>query len=79
VEHPATGEVLESQEDFQRALRELEQQMEPFYKVRRALRAGMADAWEPAAMPEPRYRTETQARVMRCPRCGGKLEREEAP
>lgn len=77
--HPVTGEVLSTQEEYLSALRAVEEEMQPFWKIRREIREAYAEEFEAAAQPAPRYRTTTQEKVSRCPRCGGILEREEAP
>ena len=73
--HPETGELLDSQEDFQAALAAIEERMAPLYRIRRVIREEAAKRFE-VRLPRARYRTEKQDRVARCPRCGGKLENE---
>ena len=75
--HPETGELLDSREDFDRALADLTEQMMPFYRVRRALVAARAERFDVPDMPAPRYRTVAQEKVAHCPRCGGRLEDEQ--
>ena len=75
--HPETGEVLASQEDWLAALAAVEERLAPLYRVRRALRFEYTERFEPAEMPPRRARTETQEKVARCPRCGGRLEKDE--
>jgi hypothetical protein len=70
--HPETGEVLESQDDFLHAIAEVEEKMQPFWKLRRALREAYAERYDPI-LPRPQSRSQTQERVARCPRCGGNL------
>ena len=72
MNHPETGEVLETKEDFQAALAAIEKRMEPFWSVRRTLREGYAERFPPV-LPAARYRSPTQEKVARCPRCGEKL------
>lgn len=72
--HPETGEVLETQKQFMAALAEIEERMAPLYRVRRQIRDAATEQFEAAGMPKQRrYRTETQEKVARCPRCGTKL------
>ena len=68
--HPETGEVLATDEEWRAALAAVEERLAPLYRLRRDLREAHADRFEPAAMPERRYRSQTQEKVTRCPRCG---------
>ena len=77
--HPETGEILATEEDWRAALSAVEERLAPIYRVRRSLREEYASRFEAAALPARRNRTDTQERVARCPRCGGRLESEEAP
>ncbi len=52
----------------------LEEQLSDIYRRLRPLRAEYAEAVPAPEMPAPRYRTVTQEKVARCPRCGGKLD-----
>lgn len=61
-------------EDLELALSELEEHMSPLFTKRRALRERIAELRPPAELPPPRYRTQTQERVARCPRCGERFE-----
>ena len=72
--HPETGERLETAEDFAAALTWIEEQMIPYYRVRRNMQDAFARIHPPAELPAPRYRTDKQNAVARCPRCGGKLD-----
>ena len=76
--HPETGELLATAEQWQAALRALEERMAPDFRLRRTLREEYAERFGPV-LPTPRYRSPTQEKVARCPRCGGVLESEEAP
>lgn len=71
--HPETGEVLATSEQWQAALSAVEEKLAPLYRVRRALREEYAERFEPV-LPAPRYRSQVQDRVARCPRCGGVIE-----
>lgn len=75
--HPETGELLDSREDFEAALEELDTRLSAIYRVLRPIRVAWADRFEAAEQPAARYRTQTQEKVARCPRCGGRLENEE--
>ena len=70
--HPETGEVLTTKEEFQDALTQIELRMSPMWVVRRKLREAYAERFEPT-LPSPVYRTVTQDKVARCPRCGSGL------
>ena len=70
--HPETGELLATAEQWQAALRALEERLAPHFRVRRVLREAYAERFEPV-LPAPRYRSPTQEKVARCPRCGEKL------
>lgn len=72
--HPLTGEVLETEAEFSEAIREMEQALAPsrnaYYDLIRA-RSERFEAWMPM---KRRHRTETQEKVTRCPRCGGRID-----
>lgn len=68
--HPETGEVLETQAEFRRALEEVTERMTPLWRVRRSIREAYAERFEPTLPKRRRDRTETQERVHICPRCG---------
>lgn len=72
--HPETGEVLASDEDWQRAMRSLEEKLSPIYRQLWDLRREHAERFEPAPIPRRSSRTDTQEKIARCPRCGGRLE-----
>ena len=70
------GEAL----DLKRALDEAEAELAAVYRKLWPLREAYAEAVPPAALPSRRNRTDKQALIARCPRCGGKIpESEEAP
>lgn len=71
--HPETGEILATKEQFTEALFEIELRMSPLWVTRRRLREAYAERFEPT-LPSPVYRTVTQEKVARCPRCGSRLE-----
>ena len=76
--HPETGELLSTREEFRAALAEIEERMAPYYRVRRQIREAASERFD-VHLPSARNRTPTQEKVARCPRCGGRLESEEAP
>lgn len=69
--HPETGELLSSREDFQKALADVAERMQPLYRLRRELVRENAEHVIAAALPPPTRRTPTQEKVAHCPRCGG--------
>ena len=61
--------------EIKAALAEAEAELNALYRQKIwPLREAYAAAVPPAEIPAPRYRTEKQAQVARCPRCGGRLE-----
>lgn len=75
--HPETGEILATEEDWRAALAAVEERMAPLYRLRRQLRESAAERFQAADRPARRRdRTDTQERVERCPRCGGRLNDE---
>lgn len=79
VLHPENEIPLETHEDFVGAITWVEERLSPLYRVRANLREELAARFPPPELPAPRYRTQTQEKVARCPRCGGRLESEGAP
>ena len=75
--HPENETPLESQSDFLAAIKWVTDRINPMYAVRRDLEREMAARFPAPEMPAPRFRTDTQAKVARCPRCGGSLKEEE--
>jgi hypothetical protein len=71
--------VLATEEDWRAALAVVEEQLAPLYHVRRLLREEYFYRFSPPALPPPRYRTEKQEKIARCPRCGAKIKSEGAP
>lgn len=72
--HPETGELLDSREDFENAMIVLGKRLDDVYRVLRPIRQEWAGRFEPPEQPAPRYRTPTQEKVARCPRCNRRLE-----
>jgi hypothetical protein len=61
-------------DEIRSALEEAEAELQAAYRKVWPLREAWAQAHEPAALPSRRSRTDKQALVARCPRCGGRLE-----
>ena len=55
--------------EYREQLNALEEQLTLVYRERRRLQEAFADE-HPAVLPPARFRTDAQARVARCPRCG---------
>jgi hypothetical protein len=77
--HPETGEVLATEDEWRAALAAVEERLVPIYRLRRQLLTERAVRFEAPELPPRRSRTDTQERIARCPRCGERLESEEAP
>ena len=69
---------MSSPEELKAALDEAEAELQAVYRKLWPLREAYAEAVPPAALPSRRNRTDKQALIARCPRCGGRLESEEA-
>jgi hypothetical protein len=54
--------------EYREKLNALEERLTEVYRERRALTEAFAED-HPAVLPPPRFRTDHQARVARCPRC----------
>lgn len=67
--HPETGELIETADEFFKALHDVEERLAPLYRTRSSLQAAYAERHGVAALPERRRRTATQELVARCPRC----------
>ena len=61
--------------EYREQLNVLEEALTDVYRARRALTEAYADE-HPPVLPPPRYRTDHQARVARCPRCSMLLSEE---
>jgi len=69
-----------SEAELKAALDEAEAELQAVYRKLWPLREAYAEVVPPAALPSRRNRTDKQALIARCPRCGGKIpESEEAP
>lgn len=58
--------------EYREKLNALEEQLTVIYRERRKLTEAFAED-HPAVLPPPRFRTDQQAKVARCPRCSGLL------
>ena len=61
--------------EYRERLNVLEAKLSDVYRERRQLLEEFADE-HPPVLPPPRYRTDRQAAIARCPRCGGRLDSE---
>ncbi len=59
--------------EYREKLNAIEEQLSAVYANRRRLTEAFAEE-HPPVLPPPRFRTERQAAVARCPRCGGRLD-----
>jgi hypothetical protein len=57
---------------------QLSDQISPLWIARENIRTAIADRTEPGALPRPQWRTDTQTKVYRCPRCREKYDAKEA-
>ena len=71
--HPETGEVLDTREEFEAAIKELDERLTPIYRLRNSIRKEWGERFVGPDLPPPRARTPTQEKVARCPRCGGSI------
>ncbi len=62
--------------EYREQLNRLEEQLTAVYRERRRLQELFADE-HPPVLPPPRYRTDAQAKIARCPRCSARLDSEE--
>ena len=80
AERDAIREALKSDAELLRAeLEEAEAELQAAYRKVWPLREALAEVTPPAALPSRRNRTDKQALIARCPRCGTRLESEEPP
>ncbi len=59
--------------EYREQLNVLEERLSAVYKERRQLLELFADE-HPPVLPPPRYQSDRQQRIARCPRCGGSLK-----
>ncbi len=72
--------MTQSPTELKAALEEAEAELNALYREKIwPLREAYAQAVPPAALPSRRNRTDKQALIARCPRCGTRLESEEPP
>lgn len=64
--------------DLKAQLDATEAELAEVYRRLWPLREAYAEAVPPAALPSRRNRTDKQALIARCPRCGGRIESEGA-
>ncbi len=58
--------------EYRSQLNALEEQLTAVYRERRKLQELFADE-HPPVLPPPRFRTDAQAKIARCPRCSALL------
>lgn len=63
--------------DLKAELDALEEELQAVYRRLWPVREAYAQAAPPAALPSRRNRTDKQALIARCPRCGDRLPNEE--
>jgi hypothetical protein len=66
--------LLTDADAIKSALEEAEAELQACYRKVWPLREAYAEAVPPAALPARRSRTDKQALIARCPRCGGRIE-----
>jgi hypothetical protein len=59
--------------EYRAQLNALEERLADVYRERRKLTEEFADE-HPAVLPAPRWQSDVQQRVARCPRCSARLE-----
>lgn len=67
--HPETGELLSTRAELHSALIEINERMEPLFRVRRRIRDAYTERFE-ATLPPWDQMTDKQQRISLCPRCG---------
>jgi hypothetical protein len=70
---PERAFPLTDPEEIKVALDKAEEELYAQYRKVWKLREAYAETWPPAALPSKRNRTDKQALIARCPRCGGKI------
>ena len=66
--------MSKSPTELKAELNALEDELSALYRKVWPLREALAEVTPPAALPSRRNRTDKQALIARCPRCGGRLE-----
>ena len=64
--------------EYREQLNALEEELSDVYKRRRQLLEAFADEHPPVLPARIRNRSETQARIARCPRCSMRLDSDES-
>ncbi len=62
-----------NESEYRAQLDVIEDRLTAVYRERRRLQEAFADE-HPPVLPAPRFRTDHQARIARCPRCGSRLD-----
>lgn len=62
-------------DDYRQQLAALDEELAAVYRRRRAVQERFADEY-PVVLLRASRRTETQQKIARCPRCGGKIPNE---
>jgi hypothetical protein len=65
--------IVSSPEEIRAALEDAEAELQAAYRKVWPLREALAEVTPPAALPSRRNRTDKQALIARCPRCGSRL------
>jgi hypothetical protein len=79
--NPRTGELATPEttvEDLRMWEAMLDDMIGPLWRAREELRKAIADRTDPPALPRPKWRTDTQNKVFRCPKCREKYDIREA-
>ena len=62
--------VMSEIAQLQDELNHLERELSKLYRLREPILVRLAELRGPAELPKPRYQTDKQRAVSRCPRCG---------
>ncbi len=65
---------METEAELAAELARLDEALADIYRERRPVLEALAEVRGPAVLPKRRYQTDTQAKIQRCPRCGGRLD-----
>lgn len=63
--------------EYREQLNRLEEQLTAIYRERRKLTEAYAEE-HPPVLPPPRFQSDVQQRVSRCPRCSQRLDSEDS-
>lgn len=75
--HPETGELLETEADFRRALDANDEAMQPYWRIRRRLQEELGERFA-VELPSRRDRTAKQEIIAHCPRCRRAISEDDA-